>query len=153
MTAFSSDVALTADYGQRVYSYALTVTVQDGHTTLTLTAPETVAGITAHMDASHTFLTYEDSSVETGNLSPDGLTPMSAVPALLDAIRSGYLTTCTLESDGRLRMDCGTPDVPIGTGTELSLWFYPESHTLAEGEIRIDGFRYIACTFSNITKE
>ena len=153
MTSFSADAAMTADYGQRVYQYELSVSVQDNVTTLTLTAPEEVAGITARLEDKSTTLIYEDLSLETGLLNKDGLTPVSSIPALLEAAQSGFLTSCTLEESGRLRMDCGTPDMPIGTGTELTLWFEPDTYTLLEGEVRVDGFRHISCTFSNVTKE
>ena len=44
-----------------------------------------------------------------------GLTPASAVPALLEAARSGYITACALEEDGTLlRVDCGSPPPRCG---------------------------------------
>ena len=155
ITSFSANAALTADYGHRVYQYELDVTAQNDTTTLTLTAPETIAGITAQINNTNdnATLVYEDLSLETGPLNQNELTPMSAIPAMLEAVCSGYLTACTFEENGLLRMDCGEPDVPVGTGTELSLWFEPETHLPVQGEIRVNGFRHISCTFSNVTKE
>ena len=150
---FSAHACLTADYGQRVYSYEMDVQVLDGTTTLTLTQPDYVAGIIASIENSESSLTYQDISVETGPLDPHGLTPVSAVPALLETIRSGFITTCTLEDSGLLRMDCGTPDTPAGTGTQTTLWFQPEDSVLVQGDILVNGTRRITCTFSQVTKE
>ena len=38
--------AVTADYGQRVYEHEMAVSVNGAETVLTLSAPETVAGLT-----------------------------------------------------------------------------------------------------------
>ena len=150
---FSAHACLTADYGQRVYSYEMDVQVLDDATTLTLTQPDYAAGITASIEDGKSSLIYQDVSVETGALDPDGLTPVSAVPALLETVRSGFITSCMLEDSGLLRVDCGSPDAPAGTGTRTTLWFQPEDSTLVQGDILVDGARRITCTFSQVTKE
>ena len=75
---------------------------------------------------------------------------MSAVPALLEGARSGYIVSCALEEDGTLlRMDCGDPEGTPGTGSEVSLWFDTSTHALSRGEISVDGFRAILCEFTD----
>lgn len=154
MTNWSADAAITADYGQRVYQYELTAQLVGGEMTLTLSQPETVAGLTARISGKDSLLEYDGMSVETGPLDEDGLTPVSAIPALLEAARTGYITACTMEEEGTLlRLDCGDPERQPGVGRELSLWFDAEGRELVRGEIKIDGFRAILCEFSNVTKE
>lgn len=144
--------AVTADYGQRVYQYEMAVSVNGEGTSLTLSAPETVAGLTARLSGEENLLEFDGVSVETGPLDGDGLTPVSALPALLEAARSGYITACALEEDGTLlRMDCGDPAGSPGTGTEYILWFDAAAHTLVRGEVSVDGFRVILCEFSGFT--
>ena len=47
MTACQGHMDMTADYGQRVYTYGVDFTwAKEGETVLTLTAPENVAGTT-----------------------------------------------------------------------------------------------------------
>ena len=97
-------------------------------------------------------LEFDGVSVETGPMDENGLTPASAVPALLEAARSGYITACALEEDGAvLRVDCGDPAGSPGTGTETVLWFDAATHALTRGEISSDGFRVILCEFSDFT--
>ena len=157
MTSCAMEASITADYGQRVYQYELTARGEGEEMTLTLTAPETVAGVTARLDGGTGLLEYDGVSVETGPLDGDGLTPMSALPALLETARSGYIRACSLEDqeDGSrlLRMDCGQAEGQPGTGTEISLWFDPATYALAQGEITVDGFRVILCQCSNFTFE
>ena len=102
--------AITADYGQRVYQYEMAAAVNGDETVLTLSAPETVAGLTARITGEDGLLEFDGVAVETGPLDGQGLTPVSALPALLEEARSGYMTAGALEEDGAvLRVDCGDP--------------------------------------------
>lgn len=152
LDACAAQAAVTADYGQRVYEYEMAVAVNGEETVLTLSAPETVAGLTARITGEDSALEFDGLSVETGPLDGSGLTPVSALPALLEAARSGYITACALEEEGALlRVDCGDPSGSPGTGTEYALWFDTATHALIKGEISVDGFRVILCEFSDFT--
>ena len=85
MESCAIQASVTADYGQRVYEYEMAVSVNGTETVLTLSAPETVAGLTARLAGEESQLEFDGLSVETGPLDGDGLTPVSAVPALLEA--------------------------------------------------------------------
>ena len=149
----SASLEITADYGQRVYQFGMEAQVQGEDAALTLTAPETVAGLTARWAGEAGTLEYDGVAVETGSLDPEGLDPVSVFPVLLEAARSGYLTACALEEDGAvLRVDCGDPAGTPGQGTETTLWFDGETGALLRGEIRVDGFRVIGCTCTAFTK-
>ena len=144
--------SVTADYGQRVYAYEMSAAVNGEETVLTLSVPETVAGLTARLAGAENRLEFDGVSVETGPLDPSGLSPVSSIPVLLEAARSGYMTACALEEEGTLlRVDCGDPAGTPGTGTETTLWFDASSHALVQGEISVDGFRVILCEFSDFT--
>lgn len=149
----SASLEITADYGQRVYQFEMDAQVQGEDAVLTLTAPETVAGLTARWAGEAGTLEYDGVAVETGSLDPEGLDPVSAFPVLLEAARSGYMAACALEEDGAvLRVDCGDPAGTPGQGTETTLWFDGETGALLRGEIRVDGFRVIGCTCTAFTK-
>ena len=145
---------VTADYGRRVYQYELEAEVTPEQTVLTLTAPESVAGFAARITGKDSVLEFDGVSVETGPLDGGGLTAVSALPALLEAVRSGYITACGLEEEGSvLRVDCGDPAGSPGSGTETALWFDASDHTLTRGEISVDGFRVILCEFSGLAPD
>lgn len=142
---------VTADYGQRVYTHTVDVNVSDGRTTLQVVAPEEVAGFTAHLDGARSSLEYDGAVLETGELSCDGLTPLSAVPVMLETARSGFIAGCTREMLGEreaVRVQCHDPAAQPGNGRETTLWFDADSHMLLRGEVSVDGRRVITCEFA-----
>jgi hypothetical protein len=157
MTACSATVDMTADYGQRVYEYTLSVSWQKGgETVLTVLAPEIIAGITARIQDGSTYLEYDGASLETGPLAAEGFSPLEAVPTLLDAIFSGYIAECDLETVGeteQLWICCRDPESDPGTGTETALWFDADSHALARAELLSDGCTVLQCELTDFTKE
>ena len=141
---------VTADYGQRVYTYSVDVTVAGEDTVLTVAAPEEVAGVTARLSGADSRLEYDGTVLETGPLDGEGLTPLGAVPALLESARSGFMDSCTTQLLGErdtLRVACRDPEVPAGQGRETTLWFDSQTHALVRGEIAVDGYRVILCEF------
>lgn len=153
MAGCTASMVVTADYGQRVYEYSMELTWQrKGESVLTLTAPENVAGITARLAEGETALEYDGVRVETGPLDDSGLSPVSAVPLLLEYIQSGYMAECGMEQAEEtevLRVVCRDPENQPGTGRECSLWFHPDTHALLRGELSQDGYTVLQCTFSD----
>lgn len=145
---------VTADYGRRVYTYAVDVTVTGEDTALTVTAPEEIAGVTARVHGGDGALEFDGAAVETGPLSDAGLTPLGAIPALLSAARSGFMDSSTYEAlDGAqtLRILCRDPAQNVGRGQEVTLWLDPDGYALLRGEIALDGRRVIDCRFSEFS--
>lgn len=146
----TASCTVTADYGERVYQFSFdTVTTQD-KTTLTLTSPQQLAGLVVEIGEGDSALSYQGVLVDTGALDRDGLTPITAVPALIRAVQSEYIERCSLE-EGVLRLLCRDPDVPVGTGRELVIYLEETSGDLLRGEIFVDGTRKIDCTFESIS--
>lgn len=153
MSGCSGSAAITADYGQRVYRWELSFSVTSEETVLTLTAPETAAGLTARLPAGRDgVLEYDGAILETGPLDEDGLTPVSAIPAILSDLQKGYLDSCVEEDwEGRsvLRLFIRDPELEPGRGRELSLWMDRETHAPLRAELSRDGFCFIQCEFSD----
>lgn len=151
---FSGTMETVADYGQRVYDDTISFASEGGVTTLTLTAPENVAGITAVIRDGETELSYDGASLDTGSLTDTGISPVSALSQLIDCVRSGYIAGCGEEElDGvtALRVRCCDPSLAPGTGIETILWFDEGTHALLRAEISQDGTRVLQCTFSAFT--
>lgn len=145
---------VTADYGQRVYTYTVEAQVSGGETVLTVRAPAEIAGITARLRDGKSFLEYDGAMLETGPLAEDGLTPLSAVAALLEAARSGFMDSCGMERQGErslLHVLCRDPADPPGCGRQVDLWFDETDSRLVRGDVSVDGRRVIQCEFEDFT--
>lgn len=144
-----------ADYGERVYEYTMELTYEkEGELVLTVTAPEHIAGVTARIADGAAIMEYDGVSLETGPLDDEGLSPVGAVPALLDAVREGYIAECCTETMGEtecLRVTYRDPEAQPGTGTELTVWFSLTDAAMVRGEISVDGSMAVQCVFSNFT--
>lgn len=152
MTGCSGQMKITADYGQRIYSYAVTFSSnEETGMTLVLTAPEEVAGITATIEHGQTNLVYDGVRLETGPLNEDGLSPLDALPTLITAVQSGCLMESGSELLGEtdtLRLCYRDPEQTSGEGTETILWFCKDRKTLLRGALLSNGSTVIRCEFS-----
>ena len=151
-TGCAGTMDLTVDYGQRVYEYTVdfSETEKDG-LSMVITAPDEVAGITAHITDGQTALEYDGLQLETGPLNSDGLSPMDALSAFFTAMESGYMAETGSEMLGEtavLRICCRDPELDPGQGLETVLWFDKAQKTLLRGEVRSDGSTVIQCEFS-----
>lgn len=77
---FTADV--TANYEDRIYQFTLACDYLEGETNLEVLAPETIAGIKAHVKNGETRLEFEDVLLEFGKLANGYVSPV-AVPWLL----------------------------------------------------------------------
>ena len=74
MEGCSAELAVTADYGQRVYEYGLALEYhREGECVLTVISPEAVAGVTARLKDGSGSLEYDGVWVETGPLDESGM--------------------------------------------------------------------------------
>lgn len=158
MTACQSTLQVTADYGQRVYTYEMNMTWQgdttEGETTLVITQPDVIAGLTIVATEGESILEYDGISMETGPLYENGPSPVETIPYFLESIRSGFIGECGYELVGeeeQLRLVCRDPDTPSGTGEEITLWFSKEDGLLRRGELAIDGVTMITCIFEDFS--
>ena len=137
MTDCSGHMDMTADYGRRVYEFGVDFSwTKGGETTLKLTAPENVAGATAHISKGETALEFGGAMLETGPLNSAGLTPIDALPALLGYAREGYLAECALEDwDGVELLGTPTRVSPRGVrpGAHIYIYLLPP-HTADRGD-------------------
>lgn len=146
---------VTADYGQRVYEFTLDFSWEKGgETVLTLTAPEDLAGLTARVAQGQSRLEFDGISLDTGELTGEGLTPLELVPALMEWIRTGFMAQCVYEDRGEipaLRVQFRDADMQAGTGTECTAWFARTGHALLRSELFWNGELALGGNFSNFT--
>lgn len=126
----SFDVELTADYGDKLYTFGLSCEADtDGTVKFTVTAPQAIAGITGQISATGGKLTFDDQALAFELLAQGQLSPVSAPWILLKTLRSGYLTSCGQDGEYlRLTID----DSYEENALHLDIW-------LGAGDIPVRG--------------
>ena len=140
------DAAVTADYGDKTYSFGMHCRMEaQGKVTFSVTAPETIAGITGTVSASGGKLTFDGNALAFTLLADGQVSPVSGPWLLMKTLRSGYLTSCGVE-DGCLRIaiDDSYEDVAL----HLDVWL-DESDCPKRGEILWKGRRILTVEIEN----
>lgn len=157
LSGWRAQAELCADYGEQVFEFAVDAAWErGGDTVIAVTRPELIAGITARIRSGETYLEYDGAGLSLGALDPDGITPVSALPALIDCVTGGYMARCvwTGEGEGReLAVLCCDPGSSPEKGVAYSLYFDPSAHTLKRAEVSVDGILRLRVQFTEFTME
>ena len=96
----SFDASITADYGDKVHTFAMQCYGDTlGNMKFTVTAPESIAGITGTVAKGSGKLTFDDQVLAFDILADGLISPVSGPWVLLQTLRSGYLTSCSNEGE------------------------------------------------------
>ena len=113
--------------------FTLSYTEDDSGGAVTVLAPELIAGVTARVEPGSTVLQYDGVVLDTGSLDSLGLSPMSSLPVLVQAMKSGHLDSygeedglyvCRLEPNDEYR---------------VAVWFEPDGMVPQRAELESGG--------------
>ncbi|MDL2274246.1 hypothetical protein LJC34_06890 [Oscillospiraceae bacterium OttesenSCG-928-G22] len=152
---FSADVSIVADYEEYVVPFTLSFFYEkDGESLLTVREPDTIEGVRVLYNDGEASLQYDDVRIDTGPLSPGGMTPIGAVPTLVTLWSDGLLI-----EEGTETMD----DVKYllytyraegeGEGVFYRTWFDPDTFLPVKAEGVADGRAVLQIEFSNALVE
>ncbi len=144
--AVEFETEITADYGDKTYSFSVGCRADEqGTLTFTVTAPETISGITGTVSAAGGKLTFDGHALAFPALADGQLTPVCAPWVLVKTLRSGYLTSCG--SDGgmiRVSIDDSYADDAL----HLDIWLGEEDIPV-RAEILWQGRRILSMDVKN----
>ena len=157
MAGWQGTFQVCAQLGEQAYEFALRGSGrQDGETVLTVTQPDWMAGVTARMGQDEAVLEYDGAGMSLGALNAQGLSPIAALPAMLEQVSQGYIARCSWQREGQetlLELFCRDPEREAGEGTEYVMWFQPDTYALRGGEIQVDGVTVLTITCDDFTME
>lgn len=124
--------------------------VPAGESRVRVLSPETIAGVTAVLSGEERKLEYEDLCLDIGDLSAEEISPVEALPQLMDALREGWLLEENEESWNdipcwRVELDQTGPQ---GGKILSTLWLKTEDGTPLRGEIAVEGERIFTVEFT-----
>ena len=137
----SCEAEILSRIGGESETFALSCAESEQGSEITLRAPETLSGVTAHVGA--------DASLSFDGLvipvPAEGLSPLSAVPTLLNALRRGHLDLVWREGDTLTAQIIQTDDLAV------RVYFSPEGLPAAASFID-RGTETITCTITQWTQ-
>ena len=135
------DADITADYGDTVHTFSVSCqTDSQGNLAFTVTAPESISGITGTVAEKDGRLTFDDIALQFDLMAEDQITPVSAPWILMRTLRAGYLTSaCTEEKQIRLTINDSYEDDAL----QLDIWL-DEQELPVRAEIVYDERRILS---------
>lgn len=141
---------ITADFGERIGEYSITYELKGEEGIITIEKPVEIAGITATINADGSSLSYDGLILETGKLAGTALTPIDAVPTMLNTWAAGYMTDAGTEKLKGVKCYHLTYRSTIEeTEVEQHAWFDMETLKPLRAETLVDGRRVISCEFTS----
>ena len=130
---------VTAVSDEDVLSYTLfCAEVEDGYD-IAVTGPELLSGVRAHLQQNDATLEFDNIVIPMGSLNDNGLSPLTALPCILEAARSGYADLVWTEG-GRL-----TAQLVLDDTTTVRLHLN-DAPTPVSAEVAVEDATVIQCS-------
>ncbi len=144
----SFDATVTADYGQKTYTFAMGCQFDaHGNLSFAVKEPQTIAGISGTVDASGGKLTFDGSALAFPLLADGQASPISAPWLLYKALVGGYLKFYTQEAELlHLTIDDSYQDDAM----QLDIWLSPDNQPV-RAEILYENRRILTLTIESFT--
>ena len=139
LTGAVMEADVSCHYADEDRAYTLLCDYAPDRSTVTVLSPANLAGISATVENGTLTLSYEDISLDAGGYSAAAISPVAALPKLMQAAASGYVTEKSEETVGErpcLRLAC---DLPDDEGSVYTTWFDQETLLPLHSEISAEG--------------
>ena len=139
LTGAVMEAEVSCHYADEDRAYTLLCDYAPERSTVTVLSPANLAGISATVENGTLTLSYEDISLDAGGYSAAAISPVAALPKLMQAAASGYVTEKseeTVEERPCLRLAC---DLPDDEGSVYTTWFDQETLLPLRSEISAEG--------------
>lgn len=146
----SLTAAVTAELSGSVFECTLRCSRSGEETVVEVIAPELIAGISARIDADGSELEYDGLILTLGDAMKGEVSPVTAMPTILNALLEGHVTGIWCESEGEKELiaaECYVSDTEY-----VKLWF-DESFVPLCSELVSGGRAVVKCTIQEFTKD
>ena len=120
---------IRAEYEDKTARFTLGYEENAEGGTVTVLAPELIKGVKAHVSPGGTSLEYDTVVLDTGALDNFGLSPLSSLPVLVQAMRTAHLDSHW--DEGGMRVLQLEPEDEL----KCRVWFEPEGMKPTQAEI------------------
>lgn len=143
--------SVKADYGGNEFEYKLKYSGSPESGRLFVLAPDEIAGLEATVSSSGSEMVFDGAELYAGSPDSDGLSPVWALPVLLDAWHGGAVTSSYGDRVGGCSSVALTTE--ISNTVSQTTWFDAKTHLPLKSEIYSGGSAVITCEFENVSLE
>ena len=97
----SMTATVHAEYEDISVEFGVVCTEDETGCTVTVTEPEEIRGVQARLEGGSTALMYNGIVLDTGGDGGTGISPMNALPMVMQALRDGYVESCGKDGEER----------------------------------------------------
>ncbi len=128
------EAKVVASDDEKVCEYTLLYTVNAEGETVEVRSPELIADIKAHIMEDEAQLSYDGAMLDTGGTLTEKLSPLMALPALMDVVREGHLENSWSEKKDGIILAVTELEMP--DGTVMTLWQRSSDMTPVYADVR-----------------
>ncbi len=132
--SFECSADITMHSGDEVSDFNLTANYSQDECSVIINSPETIKGVSASRVGDETSLQYDDLILSLGDVS--GVSPMSSMAILGDAIKNGFVNMCYEEQGGESNMLALQLD--IGDNITVYLWLNSDDLVPQYADIKVE---------------
>lgn len=128
---------LRCEYDDRTVSFTLQYKQLDEGCSVTVLQPAEIEGLCVELDEDGSVLKYDELFIDTGDLDPFGLSPLSALPLLADTLCGSYMDSVRKEGNELVYTLVPTDEI------SMDIWFGEDdmiprhAQIISEGRVRV----------------
>ena len=149
--SLSFTASVTAELSDSVFECVLECTKSEETLVVEIKSPENIAGIRARLSEGKTELEYDGLILAVGDPMKGEISPLSAMPIIMQALTEGHAMRIWPERDGEQEMLCA--EVYVSESDCAKLWFDRENCNFVHAELVSDGRAVVKCEIVSFTKE
>ncbi len=142
--SFTADIR--CEYPDKTHEFSLYYEGGTEGSTVKVLSPKMIAGVSAEFSPDGTSLNFGETSVDTGNLDEYGLSPMSALPSLVNLMKNGFMESSWEEADFSVY------ELSLNDNLSAQIWFNSLNMVPVKAELISNGTVKVFCNIDNWLK-
>ncbi len=146
-TSLSFTSQLRCEYEDRSVDFILSYSEGSEGAEVKVLKPDSISGVIGHVKPGSSALEYGEIIIDTGDLDKYGLSPMTALPALAQALKTGHVESSWEEENSVVY------ELSCDEHLTVRVWFNALNMIPQKAELISEGQVKVFCKIENWTRE
>ena len=127
---------LRCEYDDRTVNFTLQYKQRDNGCEVSVLQPEGIEGLSVELDEKGSVLHYDELFIDTGKLDHFGLSPLSALPLIVNTLKSPYLDSVRSENNLTVYSLIPADDIQVDVGFDENT-LPVRAELISDGKVRV----------------